>query len=109
MSPIPRRRDEAGVCSLGAVVYHFGYASVHASRGSEAAVFDIEFDYFKAHQDELVKKYRGKSLVIIGTQVLGAYASDLQAYIETIKDHAPGTFMIQKCIPGPTAYTVTVV
>lgn len=71
-------------------------------------MFDAEFAFFKAHQDELVKKYEGKSLVIVGTQVLGAYADDLQAYLEAMKSHAPGTFMIQKCIPGPAAYTVTI-
>ena len=70
-------------------------------------MFDQELNYFIAHQEQLVQRFRGKVLALQGEQVLGAYDSVLQAYLETGKHHRPGTFMIQKCEPGPEAYTVT--
>lgn len=71
-------------------------------------MFDIELNYFKAHQDELVAKHKGKTLVIVGEKVEGAYDSALQAYLEAQKQFKLGTFMIQPCLPGPQAYTVTI-
>ncbi len=71
-------------------------------------MFKKELDFFIANQNEFVKKYRGKSLVIIGEELIGVYESPLIAYIEAQKEHPIGTFMIQPCIPGPEAYTVTI-
>ena len=67
-----------------------------------------EFQYFIDHQDELVRQYEGRFVVIKGGQVIGDYASALIALLETRKSHAEGTFLIQKCAPGPEAYTVTI-
>ena len=71
-------------------------------------MFDTELNYFKAHQDELVAKHQGKTLVIRGENVEGAYDSALQAYLEAQKRFELGTFMIQSCEPGPEAYSVTI-
>jgi hypothetical protein len=70
-------------------------------------MFSEELQYFIDHQDELVRKYRGKVLAIKGQRVLGAYASALKAYLATQAKHEPGTFMLQPCEPGPEAYTIT--
>ncbi len=67
-----------------------------------------EFDYFVAHQDELVKLYRGKQIVIKGAQVIGAYDTLYDAYHETAKTHKPGTFAIQLCEEGEECYTATI-
>lgn len=64
-----------------------------------------EFQYFLAHQDELVQKYRGKVLVIKNQQVIGVYDSDADAYYAAKAEHELGTFLIQRCDPGPEAYT----
>ena len=72
------------------------------------AMFDTELRYFIAHQDELVAKHQGKTLVIRGEHVEGAYAAPLDAYVAVQKQFAPGTFMLQPCEPGPLAYTVTI-
>ena len=53
-------------------------------------------------------KHRGKTLVIRGENVEGAYASPLEAYLSAQKRFPIGTFMIQPCEPGPDAYTVTI-
>ena len=71
-------------------------------------MFHLELAYFIAHQDELVAKYSGKTLVLQGQEVRGAYDTPLDAYVEGSKQFKPGTFMIQPCQPGTEAYTVTV-
>lgn len=71
-------------------------------------MFKTELDFFIANQDKLVKKYGRKVLVIKGHQVVGAYRSALEAYLEAQKKFRLGTFMIQPCRRGPSAYTVTI-
>jgi len=64
-----------------------------------------EFDYYLKHQNELVKKYNGKHIVIKGTDILGAYDAENEAIRETMKEHKLGTFFVIKCEPGEDAYT----
>ena len=71
-------------------------------------MFKDELDFFVANQDELVKSYQGKILVIRGKDVVGVYSSALEAYLDAQKSYQLGTFMIQPCEPGPEAYSVTV-
>ena len=67
-----------------------------------------EFDYYLAHQDELVGQYDGKVIVIKDGEVLGAYGSLIEAVVETEKaGHELGTFLVQSVSPGPDAYTYT--
>jgi hypothetical protein len=70
-------------------------------------MLEKEFKYFLDHQEELVKKYNGRFIVIIGEKVTGDFASEAEAYIETVKTQTPGTFLIQQCLPGQTAYKQT--
>ncbi|MDM7999310.1 MAG: DUF5678 domain-containing protein [Dehalococcoidia bacterium] len=64
-----------------------------------------EFDYYLAHQNELVKKYNGKFIVIKNQEVIGVYDSELEAVKETAREHELGTFLVQKCEPGSESYT----
>jgi hypothetical protein len=64
-----------------------------------------EFDYYVAHQDELVAKYHGLFVVIRGNEVLGAFKSELEAVREVSKKYPAGTFLVQKCEPGKENYT----
>ncbi|HLF79466.1 MAG TPA: hypothetical protein VJB57_18445 [Dehalococcoidia bacterium] len=66
-----------------------------------------EFEYYLAHQDEMVEKYNGKFVVIKDGKVLGAYDDELRAVTETQKAHEPGTFLVQEVSPGSGAYTQT--
>lgn len=66
-----------------------------------------EFQYYLSHQDELVKEFNGKFLVIKDKKVIGAYATKDEAYFTTKKKHDLGTFLIQFCSPGNIAYTQT--
>ncbi len=70
-------------------------------------MLDKEFQYYKDHQEELLKIYNGKFIVIVGDQVVGSYADRREAYFHSIEQgHTLGTFLIQKCSPGPESYTV---
>ena len=66
-----------------------------------------EFQYYLEHQNELVKQYNGKFIVIKDNEVIGAYDSELEAVTETSKQHELGTFLVQKCEPGTSSYTQT--
>ncbi len=66
-----------------------------------------EFNYYLNHQAELVKKYNGKFIVIKDDNVLGAFASALEAVENTKKQHELGTFLIQKCESGNASYVQT--
>ncbi|MEI6422724.1 MAG: hypothetical protein WCP55_10930 [Lentisphaerota bacterium] len=64
-----------------------------------------EFEFYKSHQSELVKKYNGRVIVIKDCHVVGDYSSDLEAIENTRKTHELGTFLVQKCEPGEDNYT----
>lgn len=64
-----------------------------------------EFEYYLAHQDEIVRAYRGRYVVIKNQRVLGAYSDQQTAIDETTKSEALGTFLVQRAEPG--AYSQT--
>lgn len=66
-----------------------------------------EFEYYLAHQNELVEKYNGKFIVIKNQAVVGVYDSEIEAYTESVKTMELGTFLIQECLPGEESYTQT--
>lgn len=72
--------------------------------------FDKEFDYYLAHQDELVEKYDGKVLAIRGEEVVEVF--DCNWFDAVIKvdelGYEPGTVMIHEVSPGPEGHTVTI-
>ena len=67
-----------------------------------------EFRYYLDNQDDFVKKYDGKVIVLKNHEVLGTYDTELDAIVETRKEHEPGTFMVQKVSEGEEDYTVTI-
>jgi hypothetical protein len=70
-------------------------------------MLEKEFQYYLDHQDELIKKYNKRFIVIKDEKVIGDYDTKLDAYNRTIKNHALGTFLIQQCSPGTESYTQT--
>ena len=65
-----------------------------------------EFKYYLDHQAELVKKYNGKYLTIVGKKVVGAYNDEDEAYYMGRERYGAGNFLIQLCTPGDSAYTL---
>ncbi len=68
-------------------------------------MLEKEFQYFLDHQDELVEKYENKYLVIVDSEVIGSFDSEIEAYGYAIDKYVKGTFLIQHCTPGETSYT----
>lgn len=66
-----------------------------------------EFDYYLEHQDELVKEYDGKFIVIKDNEVIGVYDSKNDAINNTMESHEIGTFLVQLCEAGEQSYTQT--
>lgn len=71
------------------------------------ATLQREFDYYLAHQDEFLRQYNGKFLVIRDEQVRGAFDDELEAYKAASEKYELGSFLIQHCIPGDAAYSQT--
>jgi hypothetical protein len=70
-------------------------------------MLEKEFRYYLSNQNELVKKYNGRVLVIVGEKVIGDYQNEEEAFFLSEKNYQSGTFLIQKCTPGDEAYTQT--
>lgn len=60
-------------------------------------MLEQELKYYINHRDELIKKFKGKHIVIKNGNVIGSYNSITEAYLETVKQHELGTFLIQFC------------
>lgn len=71
-------------------------------------MFEKELQFFIANQQRLVADYKGKILVLRGEEVVSAHNDALEAYLDATGKYEPGTFMIQPCIEGADAYTVTI-
>jgi len=70
-------------------------------------MLEKEFEYYIKNQEELVKKYEGKYLIIVGKNVVDVCNSDEEAYFKAIKKYEKGTFLIQFCEAGDSSYTQT--
>ena len=65
------------------------------------------FKYYLDHQEELVKDYNGKYLVITDFKVAGAYNNESEAYFDAVAKYGLGNFILQLCTPGEEGYTST--
>ncbi len=70
-------------------------------------MLEKEFQYYIDHQEELVKKYNEKFIVIIDDKVVGIFNTFRDAHEESINKYKLGTFLIQECLPGKDSYTHT--
>ena len=66
---------------------------------------DRSFEYYVLHQPELVEKFSGRYLVIVGEAVVGDYEDRESALNAAAAGYKPGEFLIQQCTPGDSAYT----
>ena len=82
------------------VLYIAPDSSIHTQ-----VMLDTEFKYYVDHQEELVKRYRDRYIVIRGTEVVGDYDTLPAAFGAASAKFPPGTFLIQHCTPGPESYT----
>ncbi|MDR1974996.1 MAG: DUF5678 domain-containing protein [Bacteroidales bacterium] len=66
-----------------------------------------EFKFYLDHQDELLKKYEGRFIGIVGEDVVGDYDDFEQAVFDLESKYKLGTFLVQECTAGEDAYTQT--
>lgn len=59
-----------------------------------------EFEYYIAHESEILARHRDRYVVIKGGRVLGAFDSEIEAVSETAKREPAGTFLVQHAVPG---------
>jgi hypothetical protein len=70
-------------------------------------MLEEEFQYYKDNQDELLKKYKGRFIAIVGKEVVGDYDTFEEAVDQTIQVYELGKFLIQECTEGEESYTQT--
>lgn len=70
-------------------------------------MLDKEFKYYLEHQEELLPKYNGKYVMIVGNNVVGAFNTIGEAYYSGQDKYGEGNFLVQLCTPGNSAYTIT--
>lgn len=70
-------------------------------------MLEKEFEYYLNNQDELVKTYNNKFLIIVGEEVINDFDTEEEAFIAAKKQFELGTFLIQFCSPGTSSYTQT--
>lgn len=70
-------------------------------------VLHREFAYYGMNQSALVRRYKGKYLVIVGETVVSDHETELEAYRSAKASRPVGTFLIQHCLPGKENYTQT--
>ncbi len=64
-----------------------------------------DFHYYLANQDELLKKYEGRYLVIVNCEVMDDFIDMDTAIKESSKKYGWGNFLLQYCSKGDSAYT----
>ena len=70
-------------------------------------MLDQEFKFYIDNQNELLKKYNGKFIAIVGDKVVGDFDTFEEAVDKTTLHYQPGTFLVQECTEGEDAYTQT--
>ncbi|MES2386808.1 MAG: hypothetical protein V4543_02300 [Bacteroidota bacterium] len=60
-----------------------------------------EYNWYLDNQDELLKRYNGRELVIKGQKVRKDFPNLTDALLWGNKNFEPGTFIIQLCEPEP--------
>ncbi|MBQ2112784.1 MAG: hypothetical protein II194_06135 [Bacteroidales bacterium] len=68
-------------------------------------MIDTLFKYYLEHQEELVKEYDGKYLIITSDGVVGAYETLNEGYEMALKTYGKGNFMLQLCSEGEKDYS----
>ena len=55
-----------------------------------------ELQFYKQNKADLLVKYEGKYVVIVGENVVGSYDSYQEAVTASVEKYEPGTFFIQR-------------
>ena len=61
-------------------------------------MLDKEYKFYLKNQAELVKKYKGKFLVIKDEKIVSVFGTREEAYNNAVAQYKLGTFLIQECL-----------
>lgn len=59
-------------------------------------MLEREYDFFQANQEELLRKYPGKFIAIVGEDVVAVGDTLADVIKATIPNHPAGTFLVQE-------------
>ncbi len=62
-------------------------------------------EYYKSHQEELVKMYNGKTIIFHSDEILSVKDSLEEAYNFALKEYGIGNFSLQEVGPTASSYT----
>lgn len=62
-------------------------------------MLEQEFQYYKTHEVDLVRRYEGKYLGIVGNKIAGVFDTELAAYAALKTQYGLGKFLVQQAIP----------
>ncbi len=62
-------------------------------------MLDKEYKYYKEHQEEFLRKYKGQVLLIKNESIVAVYNDEESAYKDAKSKFELGTFLIQRCVP----------
>ena len=70
-------------------------------------MLDKEFKFYLENQSELAKQYFSRYIIIKEQQVLGDYATEIEAVLAAQNEMKLkiGTFLVQQCLPGVENHT----
>lgn len=71
-------------------------------------IHNFTLDYFIKHQKNLVKKYKGKELLMDFSGVVAVFDTLKEALATGDKIIGYGKYSVMKCLPGKEAYTATI-
>lgn len=63
-------------------------------------MLEKEFQYYIEHENELISKYSGDYVVIVGNEITGVYQDKKKAYFEALKKYSLGNFLLKQCVPN---------
>jgi hypothetical protein len=67
-----------------------------------------DFKWFTQNLEALHKEYGDSYLVIRDKQIIGVYDAPGVAFRETLRKEPPDSFIIQKCGPDESCYTIKI-
>ena len=59
------------------------------------ADLEKEFSFYRDNKKQFLKEYKGKFIVIKGSEIIGVFNEEIEAIEETKKNYELGTFLVQ--------------
>jgi len=64
-----------------------------------------EFEWYLDNQEDLLRRFEGRVLIIKEQALVGDYETDAEAVMAARREYEMGTFLVQRCSYGSADYT----